>query len=322
MSKSSSAKKRSAAAPKSVAKQRSRAPKPRTFADELATDTFLDELPMGTFGEEAYDEAIARAGYAGSRSPRQLLTVVFRLTMTQPASFQSLAGSPSSAPRTDHITLHGVDRFYAAGKKLRGVVRRVISEALRDQNVCHDRETRHGRPQCGKCFVCRVFGHMMVGANSRITFSDLISDQEYRPVVYGSINTTSGNPFIRKLDMVPPFTTFWGLFELRYPTKVEVATLLAALSIAGTRGIGAQTTNYGRFRADIVGILGGYILNLGGVMPLVETAAKGLEPDDALKAVIAQLPYEPPALIGEKAREAAFKIQALSPLSPLYGETF
>jgi len=303
--------------------KRTATPKPTTFSpDDLKTGTFLDELPLGTLGEGTVDESNPRKGYAGARRPKEIVTILFRMTMTQPASFQSLAGSPSSAPRTDHITLHGVDRFYGAGKKLRGVVRRVITEALRDENVCHDRETHHARPHCGKCFVCRVFGHFENGGNSRVRFFDIYSDQEYRPEVFGSINTLSGSPFIRKQDMVPPLTTFWGMIELRHPTKLEVATLIAALPIAAQRGIGAQTTNYGSVNAEIVGVLGGYILNLGGTMPLVEATAKGLDPADAIQSVLDQLPYSPPALIGDVATQATFKIQALSPVSPLYGETF
>lgn len=287
---------------------------------------WLDSLPLGDYGQVDPEGPFERVAFAGARSPAEITNLIFRLTTQSFLMSRSFAGSPDSAPRTDHFVLNGVDRFWIDDQKLRGPVRKEIARATQQFNTtpCGLQGPQYTRMQCGRCFVCRLFGYLGVHGNSRITFSEMISEQQYQPQIVTSVNQNGGRPFIKKRDMVPPGVRFWGVISIRRPTRLDLGNVLAALKLVGAcSGIGSETTHYGRFSVDIVAIIGGYLTTLGGPLPLAEAGGRlGGDADAVIREAITAMPFEPIAVIGDEARHAADRLERLSPLSVKYGEEY
>lgn len=287
---------------------------------------WLDSLPLGEYGQVEPEGPFERLAFAGARSPAEITNIVFRLTTRTFLMSRSFAGSPDSAPRTDHFTFNGVDRFWIDDQKLRGPVRLEISRATRQFNTesCADRDNQYTRPHCGKCFVCRLFGYLGNHGNSRVTFSEMISEQHYHPQVLTSLAYNNGRHFVKKRDMVPPGVRFWGVISIRRPTRLDLANVIAALRFVGAHcGIGSETAHYGRFSVDVAAIIGGYLTTLGGPLPLAEAGERlDGDADAVVRGAIAAMPFEPVAVVGDEARRAVDRLERLSPLSVKYGEEY
>lgn len=286
-----------------------------------ATGTFLDTLPLGSTDDEAAPESRAPVAGARLRDATEMVNLLVRLTTIQPLRSQNLAGNAASAPRTDTLEMADAERFYMAGRKVRGPVRSLVSEYMRGEK-CSDAETRHKKVQCGTCFVCRLFGHFAQGATSRIDFSDFWSVQDAKPIVFGSVSTHSGNPFMRLRDMVPPGVHFWGVIRIRKPTLNDIATLKAALDLTAGNGFGAETTHFGTCRVEIAAAAGGYLTSVQSAEPMLRIAAEGKTAGEIAAEALATLPYRPEAIFGDEAEAALERVSRLSPLSPCFGEDF
>lgn len=311
-------------AKKSATKRKSTqdaAPKPISFnPDQVVTGTWLDSLPLGEVGPADFDVPRERAGYAASSEPTHNVGLVVRMTFTQHFLSQTLAGNPASAPKTDHFEMNGVDRYWICNTKLRGIIRSRLSENLH-LRACND-AAKSGKPtHCGTCSVCRLFGYLENGRRSRVTFKDLWSEQEYNPVMLVSRSSGSdANPFPQRREMGRIGTHVWGLIDIRFPTRLEIANILSAATQAGHFGIGTATSKFGTYKLDLVGMYGGELPDLVGTLPLVEAMNAGADsPEAAFSAFVDQSRYSPPTLVGDEARNAVAELERLSPISPLYG---
>ncbi len=153
---------------------------------------------------------------------------------------------------TSKVVFAGKERYWLLARKVNGVIRRVLLDALNPSNCSVDNP-------CIECPVCLMLGGLSAerGKNqavfARVKLQDLISvepyeyDEKFRVRLNEKVLTAGEGTVPFQEVIVPPGTRFPFIVRIFKPTRFDLAAFLYANKIADALGYGSYT----KLRGDV-----------------------------------------------------------------------